>query len=101
MSIDINGFGSGRPDGVKRQDANTKIANKTDSTSSDSGSEKSTADSVSLSAGARGIAQIESEIKDLPEIDQSKVEAIKERIASGEYHINFEKVAQKMLDLDN
>ena len=45
--------------------------------------------------------KIESEIKGLPEVDKAKVEEIKARIANGEYHIDFEKVAQKMLDIES
>lgn len=101
MNIDINGLGSGRPEGLKRQDGSNKTGAKTESGTPSPGSEKSSADSVSLSSNARDIAQIESEIKNLPEIDQSKVDAIKARIASGEYHIDFEKVAQKVLDIES
>ena len=99
MSIEINSFGSGRPDGIKRQDINGK-GNPKEFQAATPDAGKGAQDSVSLSSSARDIAQLESEIKSLPDIDKAKVDAIKERIASGEYHIDFEKVAQKMLNLE-
>ena len=100
MNIDINGLGAGRPDSVKRQENESKVSSKAKADNAKTSDERSNSDSVSLSSGARDIAQIENEILNLPEIDQAKVDAIKARIASGEYHIDFEKVAQKMLDME-
>jgi len=102
MNIDINQISSNRPEGPKRQD-NGKIANtpaqQADNKATNSPSQDvSTRDSVSLSSAAQNLAKIETELRSLPDIDQSKVDSIKTRIDNGEYQVNSQNLAQKLLD---
>lgn len=59
------------------------------------------ADQVNLSSSGKNIQQIEAEIRALPEVDDSTVERIRNAIANGEYKINYEKLAGKMLDFED
>lgn len=54
-------------------------------------------DKVSLSSSAKLLTLAHSETGKAPEIRQEKVDAIKERIASGEYSVDTKKVAENML----
>ena len=103
MSIDINQISSNRPDGPKRHD-NGKIATpspqNTDNKPASPSPDTSTRDSVSLSSTAQNLAKIETELKSLPDVDQSKVDAIKAQIASGDYQVNSQNLAQKMLNIE-
>jgi len=54
-------------------------------------------DKVSLSSSAMLHTLAHSEAGKAPELRQEKVDAIKERIASGEYSIDTKKVAENML----
>ena len=45
--------------------------------------------------------QIEAEIRDLPEVDDAVVERIRGAIERGEYKIDYEKLAGKMLDFED
>jgi len=104
MSIDINQISSNRPDGPKRHD-NGKIApspaQQTESKSSNTPSQgANTQDSVSLSNAAQNIAKIEAEIKSLPDVDQSKVDSIRARIDNGDYQVDSQNLAQKLLDIE-
>jgi len=103
MNIDINNINSGRPEGPNRQDS-AKVSTELKSASSKTASapdETSSSDSVSLSSAAKDLAQIENDLKSLPEIDQGKVDAIKARLENGDYHINAQNMAQKMLNMEN
>jgi len=104
MSIDINQISSNRPEGPKRHDSGkvtTPSAHSTENKSANTPSkDTSTRDSVSLSSAAKNLAKIESELKSLPDIDQSKVDAIKARIESGDYQVNSQNLAQKLLDTE-
>lgn len=100
MSIEINNLNPGRPDSLKKQ-STTKAAPGNAPNEPAAPNERAPSDNVSLSSDAKGLAQIENEIKGLPEVNSAKVEEIKARIANGEYHIDFEKVAQKMLDTES
>jgi len=102
MSIDINQISSNRPEGPKRQDngkVSTSVPQSTENKRSVSPS-KDTSDSVSLSSAAQNLAKIESDLRSLPDVDQNKVDAIKARVDSGEYQVDSQNLAQKMLSIE-
>ena len=101
MTIDIN-ISQPRSDGPRRQESvkESSVSRSRPETVAPVSREPSTADSVSLSSAAKTLVEIENSLKALPEVDRSRVEAIKARIESGEYQINPENVAQKMLDME-
>jgi len=102
MSIDINKINSNRPEGPIRHDTGkitTPSAQSAESQSTNTPSQ-GTRDSVSLSSTAQNLAKIETELKTLPDVDQSKVDAIKAQIESGDYQINSQNLAQKMLNIE-
>ncbi len=103
MSIDINNLNAGRPDAPKRQDGKQAVAEAKATSTQDTGKtqrESSTNDNVSLSSTARNLAQIESELKSLPEVDQARVDEIKARIDNGSYSVDADSLAQKLLDME-
>lgn len=57
-------------------------------------------DSVSLSSQAQTLARLESAMKDSPEVDESKVERIKQALAEGNYSVDSYSIAGKMLNRD-
>ena len=57
-------------------------------------------ESVKLSGEARNIIQIESKLKDIPEIDQARVERIRSAVAKGEYHVDPRRVALRFLEVE-
>ncbi|MCY0965913.1 flagellar biosynthesis anti-sigma factor FlgM [Parathalassolituus penaei] len=57
-------------------------------------------DQVKLSASSKSIQQIEAEIGQMPEVNDATVERIRSAIANGEYKIDYEKLAGKMLDFE-
>ncbi|THB69353.1 MAG: flagellar biosynthesis anti-sigma factor FlgM [Gammaproteobacteria bacterium] len=56
-------------------------------------------DNVDISTSAK-LVQIKEKIDNTPEVDSAKVEAIKEKIASGEYPIDADRIAGKFIDLE-
>lgn len=58
-------------------------------------------DQVKLSNSSKSMQQIEAEIRDLPEVDDAAVERIRGAIERGEYKIDYEKLAGKMLDFED
>ena len=53
-----------------------------------------------LSAAAKHLAQIENQLKDLPDVDEARIAEIKARVDSGDYKIDSGNMAQKMLGMD-
>jgi len=104
MSIDINQIGSNRPEGPKRHDngkvSTPSVQNTENKLAKPPSQDNSARDSVSLSSTAQNLAKTESELKSLPDVNQSKVDAIKARIESGDYQVNPQNLAQKLLDTE-
>ena len=59
------------------------------------------ADQVKLSASSKSMQQIEAEIRDMPEVDDSTVERIRTALEKGEYKIDYSRLAGKMLDFED
>ncbi|MEW6119151.1 MAG: flagellar biosynthesis anti-sigma factor FlgM [Pseudomonadota bacterium] len=53
---------------------------------------------VTLSARAGQLKELETRLESIPVVDRAKVDAIKEAIASGQYTVNAENVAQGLVD---
>ncbi len=58
-------------------------------------------ENVSLSAQAKNLKELEQRLDSYPEMDDQRIEEIKAALAGGSYKIDAEKLAQKMLDMDN
>jgi negative regulator of flagellin synthesis FlgM len=53
---------------------------------------------VTLSARAAELKQLETRLAAIPVVDRGRVEGIKEAIASGQYHVKPENIAEGLLD---
>ncbi len=60
-------------------------------------SNSASSDTVQLSAQALELSRIQQDLKSLPEVDESRVAEIRERIASGQYAIDTDQIAAKIL----
>ena len=58
-------------------------------------------DSVSLTDTAARLQKLESTIAELPVVDAQRVDSIRSAIAKGDYQVNPERIADKLLDLDS
>jgi negative regulator of flagellin synthesis FlgM len=56
---------------------------------------------VELSSKAKGLKEIERSLADLPDVDENRVSELKKRVESGEYQIDSQKVAGKLLDIED
>lgn len=56
---------------------------------------------VSLKVNTQLIEELKVAASGQPEVDQSRVEAIKQRIESGTYHVDPERLATAFLDLES
>ncbi|WP_053981363.1 flagellar biosynthesis anti-sigma factor FlgM [Marinagarivorans algicola] len=99
MVIDTNAGGVGK----NRLNVSTHASGKGISPSQDAhnstapGRNITPSDSVSLSGAAKAMSQLENNIAQAPDIDRSKVDAIKHAINSGDYQPNPHHIADKML----
>jgi len=57
-------------------------------------------DAVELTNTATNLKRIEAKLADMPEVDRSRVEDVRQRVQSGSYEIDHQELAHKMLKLD-
>lgn len=104
MAVDINGINSGQinPQRNNRseQSGKTPAAPNPQEQATAAASSNSASENVSLSARAKGLKQTEQRLKDYPEVDDSKVDAIRTALQNGSYKVDAQKLAQKMLEID-
>lgn len=56
------------------------------------------ADSVTLSEQARGLQRALAVVTGLPDVRNERIAEIRARLASGDYHIDADEIAQRMLE---
>lgn len=57
-------------------------------------------DSFELSAQAQLLSQLEAQISDLPEVDQDRVDALRDAINNGQFDIDSSRLAQNIIDFE-
>lgn len=90
LTTGLDGGGRTRNDPASPQEAKKSA--------SDSAAEAK--DSVKLSARSMNIQQIEAEVSKLPDVDDKTIDRIRSAIDKGEYKIDYERLAGKMLDFE-
>ena len=101
LMMNINKFTNNGLDSSRSR--NNEPVKPTTTESADSKAKESAGftDQVKLSASSKSIQQIEAEIKDMQDVDDATVERIRSAIQNGEYKIDYEKLAGKMLDFED
>ncbi len=59
-----------------------------------------TGDTVSLSQGSQQVSSLQQQLKSSPQVDQAKVDSIKQEIANGNYPLDAEKIAENLINLE-
>ncbi|MEZ5525472.1 MAG: flagellar biosynthesis anti-sigma factor FlgM [Pseudomonadales bacterium] len=57
-------------------------------------------ESIEISSQAQLLSKLEAQIKELPDVDQSRVDAIRERINQGSYEIDNFSLAQSIINFE-
>lgn len=60
----------------------------------------SSVDTVELTQGAKLLERMEKTLAEVPEVDSARIAAVRADIASGNYEINAEKIAEALLRTD-
>jgi negative regulator of flagellin synthesis FlgM len=63
--------------------------------------DKPSADQVELSSGARDLQNIESRIRELPDVNQERVAQIKEALRDGSYAVDPSRLAAKIVQFES
>ncbi|EON92410.1 anti-sigma-28 factor FlgM [Marinobacter lipolyticus SM19] len=103
MSVDFNGIGPGQ---VNTHRTTADKSGSTQSTQQQAPEQAKSqvqgarGENVNLSNQAKNLKQLEQKLGDYPEMDDGRIEEIRAALADGSYKIDAEKLAQKMLEMD-
>jgi len=97
MVLDVRSLVPGQTNTMLGKTGKTE---KKQSKTTSSSSSASTLDSVDLTGQAGQIARLINQMKAQPALDPDRVGPVKDKIAKGEYEIEYEQVANKMLDFE-
>lgn len=97
MSINIKGA-AGKPSQSSRKKVGTSGSSKKNAASA--AAQNTDNDSVDLTKAATQIQQIEQSLASIPIVDSSKVQAVSESIEQGQYQINEERIADRIIDIE-
>lgn len=104
MSVDFNGIGPGQVNNQRPSADKTSgsEAPKQTGTEQQAKSQANNArgENVNLSSQAKNLKQLEQKLGDYPEMDDDRIERIRSALESGSYKVDAEKLAQKMLEMD-
>jgi len=92
-------FNKSRVEELKKQDQSVvaKAVKNDAAPAGETGKAAATATNVAVSGFAKDVAKANSVAKNSPDIRKEKVDAIKAKIANGEYHISADKIAGKIV----
>jgi negative regulator of flagellin synthesis FlgM len=101
MSTEINGLPPSRARHTGNQGQVKEGRSESGSAHQDSAKPSTTIDTVSLTGAATRMRQLEQTLEGLPIVDTQRVAKIKQDIASGNYTIDPERIAEKLLELES
>jgi negative regulator of flagellin synthesis FlgM len=100
MADKINGYG-GRT-GIDVGQARSRAVNRNEREAGAAAARRAGdgGDAVDLTDNAARLKAIEARLADIPEVDQARVKAMRERVDSGEYKPDASRIATKLLRLE-
>jgi len=102
MAVDFNGINQNRINDPQSRDIGKRadVKNSPQQQSPRTVTTGKTGESVSLSSQAKSLAQLENEVRELPDADQRRVAELKAQVESGSYQVDSKTMAQKMLNME-
>lgn len=98
MTNDINGIGNINNLPTTTTQKNTTENQQAEESIRQDAARTEQSDSVEVSSQSQKISDLIDKINELPEIDQQRVDAVKSSIEDGNYQVDANKIAQKILD---
>jgi negative regulator of flagellin synthesis FlgM len=101
MVIDFTGLPpKSQASGTRAQTSNDRVGDQAQGQSAPA-SKAGDAAEVKLSEAAQALQGTDKALANTPEVNESRVQALRNAIESGSYEINYARVAQRMVDFES
>ncbi len=97
MVIHMKPTDTGQAPGARIEPASDKLKHSVTNTSVPSEKSADSADRVTLTPAAENVRQTAARLDALPEVDRSRVDAVKAAISDGTFEIDSQKIADRLL----
>ena len=77
------------------------VNRRTDAPADIAGSAAESDADVQLTGAARGLAALEQTVRAMPAVDEARVASVKQRLGSGDYQVDPQRVADRLLRLES
>jgi len=101
VTDNIKGAGSGPIDAGASRPVDSVRPKPAISSSSSENQPSSTSDTVTVSATARHMADLQQAVNNVPDVDTNRVAAVHQALSSGQYKINAGKIADRIIQLES
>lgn len=101
MAIDINGLGSSHLQGAGDGSRTGQVARTEQTVAQQQTGKSSTTDTVLITDSASRLRNLEKSISTMPVVDSQRIESIRKAINDGDFDIEPDKVADKMISFEN
>ncbi len=101
MANDISGINSSRAQQTGERSVTSSKKESSDSTKGTSSRSSAGSDKVSLTNTAERLKALEHQLASQPEVDKGRVSSVQNAISNGEYKVDPERVANKMIDFES
>ena len=99
MVKDISGLGSPNRNELRTSNG-ASSSERSSAESTESTSSNAVGDQVELSAQSKALKALEQQLSGIPDVDQERVAAIKNAVDSGQYQVNDQSIADKLLSTE-
>lgn len=102
MIIDFNGVNPTNTGSTSRSGRSGSASPEApDKASGETNAANASGDTVALSQEAQAMNRLEGAIGEAPEMDSDRIAEIQKAIAEGQFEVNAERIAEKMMGLDD
>ena len=101
MAIDFKGLGPNQNNVSQSRNATESAGRgRQNANVPEEASNRSSEDQVDLSPEVQALQSLEAQIRELPEVDSARVEAIRNAIDNGSFEVNADRLAGKLMSLE-
>jgi negative regulator of flagellin synthesis FlgM len=101
MAVDITGLGASNPAKVGENSTKNRVDDGNGQTTRSNNQAQQHADVVTITPSAAKLQAVEQKLASIPVVDQARVDQLRNAIESGQYKVDPQRTAEKLLQMES